>query len=83
MPLLKLNFNQFVCGAERTCFVGLLLGFVDHNTLIIIIHYSIIYHIHTHIYTIQYIIILRIYYVKHYHYMYAAHTCHCMHRHSK
>ena len=70
MPLLKLNFNQFVCGAEGACFVGLFLGIVDHNTLIII-HYSITF-IH-----VQYII------VKHYHYMYVAQACHCMHRHSK
>ena len=61
MPLLKLNFYQFVCGAECTCFVGLFLGFVDHNTLIIIIHYCIIYRIRTYVYTIQYIIILRTY----------------------
>ena len=81
MPLLKLNFNQFVCGAERTCFVGLLLGFVDDNTLIIIHYCIILYHIRTYVYTIQYIFRLGIHYVKHY--MYAAQTCHCMHRHSK
>ena len=75
MLLLKLNFNQFVCGGELACFVDLFLGFVDHNKLIIMIHYSIIYYIRTYVYTIQYIIILRMYMLNIIR-MYAAQTCH-------
>ena len=42
MPLLKLNFNQFVGGAEGACFVDLLLGFVSLYTYH---HYSLQYYI--------------------------------------